>query len=412
MSNKARLIAQDYVDNISEQQSFRESMHEWLSEYIQSGQEIVLLNDANHIFALRGKIPISQIKPFIYQNKKKQIQFINKSLLWSSAPILKSKKLLGHVLILQKNDAFSAYMDTLLAVIIIGSIGAIVLSTLGGYLISATAVRPLNQMIQLVERIEADQLSERLATPKNQDEIARLALTFNRMLDRIERSFEQQNRFVANASHEVLTPLTTIQGYANLLDRWGKNDPKVLEKAIQVIKKESTRLQALANNLLTLASLETNFSLEKQQAFVNQIVEETLESFRVLHPNIFLSFYSQENLSVSIHSDQLKQIYINILDNAIKYSPLGSDIVTHTFRRGDFGVIQVTDSGKGIPKEEIPFLAERFYRVEKSRERKNGGTGLGLSIVHEIIQHNHGSFSIESELGVGTRVIIELPLST
>jgi two-component system sensor histidine kinase ArlS len=289
-----------------------------------------------------------------------------------------------------------------------GSFGAVLLSALGGYIISSTAVLPINQMIRLVERIQANRLSERLSTPKGQDEIARLALTFNHMLDRIERSFEQQSRFVANASHEIRTPLTTIQGYANLLSRWGKDDPEILEKSISIIQNESARLRDLANNLLTLASLEVDTNQVNEKASVDQIIKEMVESFAFLHPDLSLFYHSDAHATVAMAPDHLKQIVINVLDNAIKYTPAGGKVVIYLCTKNQYVVIEITDSGKGIPQEDLPYIVERFYRVEKSRERKQGGAGLGLAIVNELIKSYNGSFSIDSEVGKGTRVTIAL----
>jgi two-component system sensor histidine kinase ArlS len=280
---------------------------------------------------------------------------------------------------------------------------------LGGYIISSIAVRPINQMIQLVERIQVNRLSERLPKPRGNDEIARLAKTFNHMLDRMERSFEQQSRFVADASHEIRTPLTTIQGYANLLARWGKNDPKILDKAIHVIQNESARLRDLANNLLTLASLEVDTSRPDEKAPVDETIKEVIESLALLYPKITIKSNIQARSTAKIAADHFKQILINVLDNAMKYSPENSEVIVNAMNRDKHVIIEIIDFGKGIPEKDLPYVVERFYRVEKSRGRKSGGSGLGLAIVNELVQSYHGRLFIESQVGKGTKVTIELP---
>jgi two-component system sensor histidine kinase ArlS len=415
INSKTRLIAQDYVDYISEEPNPKDrkiQLNNWLSQYSQEGQSVGIISPSNQILAYKGEFPANEIKRYLIlfpTPVTKKVEIRNKPVMWSFFPVRKSGRLLGYIILLEDMSNLSKYMDSLLAVLIMGSIGAIFLSALGGYIISSTAVRPINQMISLVERIQADRLSERLSIPNGQDEIARLALTFNHMLDRIERSFEQQSRFVANASHEIRTPLTTIQGYANLLSRWGKNDPAILEKAIRVIQNESARLRDLANNLLTLASLEFYTNRVNEKASVDPIMEEIVESFAPLHPDISIFYDSGTHPTVAVAPDHLKQMIINVLDNAIKYTPSGGKVKIEIFTKHPYVVIEITDSGKGIPREDLPYITERFYRVEKSRGRRQGGAGLGLAIVNELINFYNGSFSIDSEVGKGTRVTIALP---
>jgi two-component system sensor histidine kinase ArlS len=415
ISSKAKLVAQDYLDYLSEQPNPEDRqihLNNWLSQYSQEGQSIGIISPSNRILAYKGKLPANEIRRHLIvfsTPTTKKVEIGNKPIMWSFFPIRKSGRLLGSIILLEDMSNLSKYMDSLLAVLIMGSFGAIFLSGLGGYIISSTAVRPINQMIGLVERIQANRLSERLSIPKGQDEIARLALTFNRMLDRIERSFEQQSRFVANASHEIRTPLTTIQGYANLLSRWGKNDPAILEKAIRVIQNESARLRNLANNLLTLASLEVYTNRVNEKASVDQIIKEMVESIAPLHPDISIFYDSDTHLTVAVAPDHLKQILINVLDNAIKYTPAGGKVTINLFAKPPNVVLEITDTGKGIPREDLPYITERFYRVEKSRGRRQGGAGLGLAIVNELINFYNGSFSIDSEVGKGTKVTITLP---
>jgi len=321
-------------------------------------------------------------------------------------------KLVGYVLLVSNLDSVREYMDTLLVVLIIGSVGAVTLAALGSYLVSATVVRPITQLIRLIEGIQANRLNERIQVPKGRDEVARLAATFNNMLVRIERSFERQARFVADASHEFRTPLTTIQGYADLLRRWGKDDPNVLNKAIAVIHTEAERLRNLANDLLTLASLEAASNELPQRTQAGAVMDEVIESLAPLHPHVTIAKNFQRAPEVVIAPAHLKQIVTNLVDNAIKHTPVGGRIEVKIVDTPPFVTLQVKDNGHGIPAEDLPFIFERFYRVDKARGRRAGGTGLGLAIVKGLVDLYQGTIQVESEMGRGTTVTIRLPHGT
>lgn len=414
IENEAHLIAQDYLTDQIDPKEKKMSLNTWLGQYKKGGQSIILVSPSYQILAYNGEFPIREIKSNLFtiieNHKKQEGELYHRTIQWTFLPIWNSEQILGYIILIDDTTRLTKYMDSLLTILMIGSFGAVLLASLGGYIISSIAVRPINQMIQLVERIQVNRLSERLPKPRGNDEIARLANTFNHMLDRIERSFDQQSRFVADASHEIRTPLTTIQGYANLLARWGKNDPKILDKAIRVIQNESARLRNLANNLLTLASLEVDMGRPDERAPVEETIREVIESLALLHPKITITCNIQTRSTAKIASDHLKQILINVLDNAIKYSSENGEVIVNALNRDKHVIIEIIDFGKGIPEKDLPYIVERFYRVEKSRERKSGGSGLGLAIVNELLKSYCGHLFIESEVGKGTKVTIELPM--
>lgn len=408
-STKAQTIAQgfrhgdDLSDNV-----------DGLRQYLQEGQAILVLSANGHILGSASDIPIPSSMPaFAPTAYAVQRTFEGGESLYMYTLLPANQRDPGrpqmYVLLLANIDNVREYMQTLATVLLVGSVGAVLLAALAGYLISAAAVRPINNMIRLVERIQANHLDERVDVPRGRDEIVRLALTFNSMLNRIQRSFEQQSRFVADASHEIRTPLTTIRGYAGLLRRWGKDDPEVLDRGIQVIEKESNRLHHLANDLLTLASLESTTSDLPKHADLKVAVDEVVDPLVMLHPELQLEKVYQHTSQADIAMPHLKQILTNLIDNAVKHTPAGGTVQVTTTEKLNRVFIEIRDTGKGIPKEDLPHIFERFYRVDKARSRREGGNGLGLAIVKELIDLYGGEIDVDSEPGVGTTIRLSLP---
>lgn len=416
LSNKAQTIAQYYVSHVNDDES-QAAPYVWLKKYADDGQTVILLDAAGHQLAHSGTLTATEatrnFRPstgLVQQTYKSE----HTMFLTTEVPAIDQDRhsTAGYVLLVSNLDSVREYMDTLLAVLIIGSIGAVTLAALGSYLVSATVVRPITQLIRLIEGIQANRLNERVQVPKGRDEVARLAATFNSMLVRIERSFEQQARFVADASHEFRTPLTTIQGYADLLRRWGKDDPNVVNKAIEVIHTEAERLRNLANDLLTLASLEAASNDLPQRTQTGAVINEVIESLAPLHPHVAITKNFQPAQEVVIAPAHLKQIVTNLVDNALKHTPAGGRIEVSIVDTPPFVTLAVKDTGHGIPAEDLPFIFERFYRVDKARGRRAGGTGLGLAIVKGLVDLYQGTIEVESKLGQGTTVTIRLPHGT
>lgn len=420
--SEANNISQYYVNNNEENQgpgqtSASAPEHTWIHRYAQAGQTIILAGPHKHLIFKYGNATAPKMLDNLQKQKwpnKVDITTIRHNSLFLTMPMIDpdAKAPVGYVIIFSNLPSVREYMNTLLTLLIIGSIGAVLLAALGGYITSAIAVRPINQMIRLVERIQVNRLSERLNVPPRHDEITRLASTFNSMLHRIERSFEQQARFITDASHEIRTPLTTIQGYANLLHRWGKRDPSILDKGLGVIQKESTRIRNLAEDLLTLASLEVTSKDLPRHASVNIIIEEIVEAIVTLHEQLDISTDLQTGLYADISSAHLKQILTNLIDNAIKYSISPASVSIFAISERGSVSIRVQDKGRGIPADDLPYIFDRFYRVDKSRGRRAGGTGLGLSIVKELVEAYGGEIEISSEQGEGTTITVALPEAT
>lgn len=420
LANKATAIGQYYAGHVNNgpgESNASVSDAIWMNRYRGQGETIAIALPSGQILSKTGAFTPAEIRQH-FTAAKGLSQFTatvnGENTIWTLYPVADedSNHIPVYVVLISTNSSVSDYLDSLFTFLLIGSIGAILLAAIFGYIISAAAVRPLNQMIRLVDQIEGNRLDGRVNVPPGKDEIARLASTFNRMLARVQNAFEQQSRFVADASHEIRTPLTTIRGYAALLERWGRNDPTVVDKAIRVIQKESLRLRDLADDLLTLASVEVACESERTSANISAVAEEVVEAQVPLHPELHYEAQLQPNLEVAMPVHQLKRVISNLVDNATKYSFAGGNISISTAADAHHAILSVRDTGKGIPTADIPYVFERFYRVEKSRDRKQGGSGLGLSIVKNLLESFGGSIRIESEEGKGTEIWVRLPLAS
>lgn len=268
---------------------------------------------------------------------------------------------------------------------------------------------PIDNMTKTAKSISANHLDRRLDVIESHDELKDLAETFNDMLDRLEKSYQQQNQFVSDASHELRTPIAVIQGYANMLKRWGKEDKEVLEESISAIDSEAHNMQDLVEKLLFLARADKHTQkLQKSTFCVNELIEEITKETKMIDGKH--SFICERNDTVEIFADRalIKQALRIFIDNSIKYTPEGGTIKINSISSVNGLTITIEDTGIGIATEDLPKIFNRFYRCDKSRTRNTGGTGLGLSIAKWIVDSHNGSIQIESALNEGTKVIIHL----
>ena len=242
-------------------------------------------------------------------------------------------------------------------------------------------------------------------------ELQGLEDAINKLLDRMRDSYRQQARFVSDASHELRTPISVIQGYANMLDRWGKNDESVLEESITAIKAESENMKNLVEQLLFLArGTNGKTQLTMTEFLLNDMMNEVLEESKMIDKNHIYSYINSESISAYGDIGLLKQTARILIENAAKYTDKGEVIILRV-GRNDKGeaYFSIQDNGIGINERDVPHLFERFFRADTARVRKDGGTGLGLSIAKWIIDNHKGYFSVLSREGIGTRIMVFLP---
>ncbi|EKQ53529.1 MULTISPECIES: HAMP domain-containing sensor histidine kinase [unclassified Clostridium] len=288
------------------------------------------------------------------------------------------------------------------------SIG-IIASIAVGYIVSKKMLKPIDYITKTADNISINNLKERIDITGADDELKRLADTFNKMIDRLQSSFNRQAQFVSDASHELRTPIAVVKGYANLLDRWGKNDKDALEKSIYAIKLEADNMANLVEKLLFLAKGDNGTQvIEKTEFYINNLVDEVIVESNVIDDKHDIS--SQRNDSGKIIADyeMIKQMLRIFISNSIKFTPEGGKIEINSEIYKEFIKIIVSDTGIGIPKDEIDNIFERFYIVDKSRSKEKAGSGLGLSIAKWIVDIHQGTIDVESEEGKGTSIIVKL----
>ena len=308
-------------------------------------------------------------------------------------------------------DHINATMErwrAVLAAAVLGTSGA---AAAVGWFLAATAMRPVDQMTQAARAIgRTTDFSRRLPEPAQQDELGRLARTFNEMLDQLAEAYGTQKRFLADASHELRTPLTVIRTSVESLRRGMDADPVERDETLRAIARESERMGRLVADLLTLARADAGQAIERRHLELDALVLEVYSQEQTLADGVQLQLGEWDQIAVEGDPDRLKQVMLNLVDNALRYTPRGGTVTLDLLRRGDEAVFRVRDSGPGIPDEHLPRIFDRFYRVDLPRTRGIGGTGLGLAIAREVAEAHGGRIEVESRVGEGTTFSLVLPV--
>ena len=296
----------------------------------------------------------------------------------------------------------------LLYIDIMGVLFAILISIY----ISRAMLKPVRKIRETAERISVEDLTQRIEISGPDDELKELSITFNSMIDRLESSFEQQSRFVSDASHELRTPISVIKGYANLINRWGKDDPEILQEAVNNILEETDHMSVMIKNLLFLArSDQHRMHIQKQPMSLNDVINDIAGDLRVTDEKIkVITDICEEDIIINGDPDLIKQMLWIYTENAIKYTGDEKIITYGLVKKDGYALVSVRDNGCGIKEEEIPHIFDRFYRVDKSRNKNIPGTGLGLSIAKWIVDVHNGTVNVESVVGQGTEFITKFKI--
>jgi heavy metal sensor kinase len=288
----------------------------------------------------------------------------------------------------------------------------LLIAAFGGQFLMKLPLQPLVALSERAEYIGTSKLGERLPVPSTHDEMERLALSLNRMIKRLEDALSNNRRFSADVSHELRTPLTIMRG---------ELDQVLLEPTLQLAVRESVvstleeidRISKIVESLLAIARLDSGMdSIDPKPVDVSTMCQWVMEQLRLLADEKQIAMTVQTTpMIVQLDTAFMKRVLVNVIDNAIKYTSPGGKIELISFASERMAVIEVRDTGVGIPPAELPHVFERFFRADKVRSRASGGTGLGLSIVKAICNAHGGSITLRSQEGVGTVVHIELPLA-
>ena len=277
-------------------------------------------------------------------------------------------------------------------------------------LLRETTPKELSRLAGRISTMDADDLDKRLSVIGAQEELRGLAEAINGLLERIDEAYRSQKRFVSDASHELRTPIAVIQGYANLLDRWGKTDEKTLQESIDAIKNEAAGMKDLVEQLLFLARGDNETMAVELSVFdLHVLAEEVWQETRMIDVSHEFVFTGKPGLTIEADRGLMKQAVRILVDNSIKYTPAREKITLRV--DGDIQQVYLTvqDNGIGIVPEDLPYIFDRFYRSDESRARKTGGAGLGLSIAKWIAHRHGGHLEVMSRKDFGTRISLVLP---
>ncbi len=334
-----------------------------------------------------------------------------------SVPISVGERVVGAVQVGQPLTNVDAVLQRVLVLLMGGTIVTVIVAGGVGFLMSWLALRPIDRITQTAGRIaHAQDLSRRLPVPKTDDEVGRLVSTFNAMLERLDRLFQAQQRLGADVSHELRTPLTTIRGNVDLLRRGAADDPVERAVALDAIEGEVDRMSRLVADLLLLAQAEAGIKLEKQPVELDTLILQVYRQAQLMSATRFptgervaIHLGHEDQAIIEGDPDRLKQLLLNLIDNALKYTPPGGHVTISLYHDQDWVRVSVEDTGVGIPPDVLPHIFDRFYRAQREGRK---GVGLGLSIARWIAEAHGGNLTVESQVGKGTTFTLWLPTAT
>jgi heavy metal sensor kinase len=309
-----------------------------------------------------------------------------------------------------ENGIFNS-LDGLLWTLSIGFPVFMGVTSVGAYILLGRALRPVDEIVRSAERITLQNLSQRLPVSATGDEVERLSLALNRMIQRLDEAFQVTNRFSADASHELRTPLTIMRGELEALLKEGQLNEEHARQVESVLE-EAERLTQIVEGLLTISRLDAGENqMSKDPVDLSELVSAIVEQMKPLAEDKSLSLVceARRDMMVEANEVRLRQVVVNLLDNAIKYTPEGGRIVVRVKAAPHRAILEVSDNGIGISNEALPRVFDRFYRSEQIEARKARGTGLGLSMVQSIVEAHGGKVTVESQESEGSTFWVELP---
>ncbi len=326
----------------------------------------------------------------------------------------------GPVRVVEAGKSYDSVGDTLEAfttVLVVGGLLAFLLSVGGAYLLARAALSPVEAVVSSARQITEGDLSRRLPVSHPKDEIGRLTTTINALLARLEAAFvrleetlSRQRRFAADASHELRTPLTSISGYAQMLEEWGLRDPRTAREGVAAIRQESERMQRLVEGLLALTRGDEGAPLEIGDNDLAAVAEEAVQMARTAAGEKTAVEYlpAKRPVNAPFDRERIRQVASILLDNAVKYTPDGGEVTVAVREKNGWAELEVSDTGVGIPEDQLPLIFERFHRVDPSRA--TAGAGLGLPIARQIAEAHGGRIEVESTPGEGSTFALLLPI--
>ena len=327
------------------------------------------------------------------------------------------KTIVGYAQIFHDLEFYYALKERLIFLLIFLEVGMTVLVIAATVVVLTSILRPMRQLHETMGVITDSPSDLELRSKiESHDEIGDLAVNFNRMMDKIQENNQMQMRFLSDVSHELRTPIAVIKGHMDLLQRWGKNDPEILEESLEAASHEANRMTIMINDMLDSIRVKGSFENHRNDTCdLNSSIRTVIGNFRVLHEDyqFYLNDFESSERPAQIYSQHFEQAITILIDNAVKYSPVNKEIQVTIKALEDEMLVQVQDNGEGISKEDIEHIFERFYRSDKARNRTTtqSGVGIGLSILYQIVEAYRCRIDVSSALGVGTRFDLYIPFA-
>ena len=345
------------------------------------------------------------------------------------APLMREETVVGVVLVAVPLWPIEQTLERLQLVLGSAVLGSVFLASGVGWLLASAAMRPVDRITALARSIgRSGDLSGRVPAPHGSDELGRLSVAFNELLERLDTAMAQQRRFLDDASHELRTPLTTIRASASALLRGGSLTPQppplrganigcadvpaAGEGELRAIARESERMGRLVTDLLALARADAGQLLARRPMMLDALLVDVYQQARHQAPDVRLTIGDLEQVEILGDPDRLKQLLFNLVDNACRYTPAGGTVTLALSEQDGTASLSVRDTGPGIPSDELPRIFERFYRADHARSREVGGTGLGLAISQVIAEAHGGRIAVDSRVGEGSTFTVYLPTRT
>ena len=331
-----------------------------------------------------------------------------------SFPLVSNGRLAGVIQVAQELGPLQETIEELRLIYLVVGPFAIFWLCLGCWLLAERTIAPIIEVTDAAQGITADNLSRRLPSGNYQDELAQMVACLNQMLDRLEKSFRRIRQFSGDASHELRTPLTILRGETEVTLRWAKT-PDEFRDMLRSNMEEIDRMERIIESLLTLAKSEVGeLTLEMKELSLSDLVQELYLQSSLLceTKNIKVQLLLEVDQEIRIRGDELRlrQMFLNLISNGIKYTPENGHLEITLAMDNGYACVDITDSGIGIPAEHLPHIFDRFYRVDKARNRMDGGTGLGLAIVKWIAEAHGGSIKVTSEINRGSSFSVCMPI--
>lgn len=383
-----------------------------LSASLENFQEVILYNEHGKQIIHTSNDNAIQFHPKLNENAEDRIRILSKNgveyLVLTDK--VKTPHFNGYVVLVHSLQNYNNIVNSIYIVAIAFCILATIITAAISYIFSAEVTKPIVKMSDKMIQIRRDGFQNKLELNTNYEETDNLVETFNGMMSQIEESFNQQRQFVEDASHELRTPLQIIQGHLNLIQRWGKKDPEVLEESLNISIEEMNRITKLVEELLMLTKDNVAPQVDSNDIVdINDEIRTRIKSLKQLHPDYhFEMSLSDKPINTVMNRHQFEQLLLIFIDNAMKYDVKNKFVKIETMLKNKQIILKITDHGLGIPASDQEFIFDRFYRVDKSRARSQGGNGLGLSIADKIATSNDGYITVESELNQFTTFTIYL----